>query len=41
MCGGYLAFLMVEPKFRIACVTDAMGFDAILEGTNLVIIKEG
>lgn len=41
MGGGCVAFLGAELKSGIECVLDMVGFDAMLEGTDLVITGEG
>ncbi len=41
MGGGCVAFLGAELKSGIECVLDTVGFDAMLEGTDLVITGEG
>lgn len=41
MGGGCVAFLGAELKSGIECVLDTVGFDALLEGTDLVITGEG
>lgn len=41
MGGGCVAFLRAELKSGIECVLDTVGFDALLEGTDLVITGEG
>ena len=41
MGGGCVAFLGAELKSGIECVLDAVGFDSLLEGAELVITGEG
>ncbi len=41
MGGGCVAFLGARLKSGIECVLDTVGFDAMLEGTDLVITGEG
>jgi len=41
MGGGCAAFLRAELRSGIECVLDVVGFDAMLEGTDLVITGEG
>lgn len=41
MGGGCLAFLGAELKSGIECVLDTVGFDQMLEGTDLVLTGEG
>lgn len=41
MGGGCVAFLGAELRSGIECVLDMVGFDAMLEGTDLVITGEG
>lgn len=41
MGGGCVAFLGAGLKSGIECVLDTVGFDALLEGTDLVITGEG
>ena len=41
MGAGCMAFLNAQLKSGIDCVLDTIGFDAILDGTDLVITGEG
>ena len=41
MGGGCLAFLDAELKSGIECVLDTVGFDALLDGADLVLTGEG